>query len=149
MITGATQQQRIGGRSAVFYALQVSIALSDPHAHTDTPLHTHKQPQTQSHTPIPISFTINRRFSKFVALHGQLMEELPTTMLPSLPQVTVWSSAFKVATSTEVVSDRVLLLQTYLSALLERDDTKRAEALFEFLELNSCFQLLARLATES
>jgi hypothetical protein len=35
------------------------------------------------------------------------------------------------------------------SALLERDDTKRAEALFEFLELNSCFQLLARLATES
>ena len=35
------------------------------------------------------------------------------------------------------------------SALLERDDTKRAEALFGFLELNSCFQLLARLATES
>ena len=35
------------------------------------------------------------------------------------------------------------------SSLLEREDTKRAEALFDFLELNSCFQLLIRLTSEA
>jgi hypothetical protein len=84
-----------------------------------------------------------------MSLHAQLLEELPTTILPPLQQSSGWSPFRSAASSSELVYDRVMILQTYLSKLLERHDTKHAEALFEFLELNSVFQLLAHLAAGS
>ena len=84
---------------------------------------------------------------QYVALHGQLMEELPYCILPILPQrmSPAWSAGFFFDSDpAQIVSDRVLHLQTYLSALLQRPETRRSEALFEFLELNSSYQLLAR-----
>jgi hypothetical protein len=40
------------------------------------------------------------------------MDELPTSVLPPLPQAHTWN--FIAAQSSELVGDRVLLLQTYL-----------------------------------
>ena len=37
------------------------------------------------------------------------------------------------------------MLHDYLAALLDHAQARRAEALFDFLELNAVFQLLARL----
>ena len=40
------------------------------------------------------------------------------------------------------------MLHDYLAALLDHAQARRAEALFDFLELNAVFQLLARLVHE-
>ena len=49
---------------------------------------------------------------------------------------------------TDLVCDRVSMLHDYLAALLDHAQARRAEALFDFLELNAVFQLLARLVHE-
>eukprot|EP00802_Teleaulax_amphioxeia_P029603 Tamp_31771.p1 GENE.Tamp_31771~~Tamp_31771.p1 ORF type:complete len:194 (+),score=37.12 Tamp_31771:81-662(+) len=157
VITGASQQQRAGGKHAVYYALSVIISLDSMNGGAPSLSGNRGLPGDGGgggtgdggggDTQAQVSYFINRRFSRFVALHGQLMDELPTCVLPTLPQAPLWG--LRAVQSSELVADRVLHLQTYLDLLLEREETKRAEALFEFLELNSCFQLLVRLTSEA
>jgi len=78
---------------------------------------------------------IQKRFKDFDALHKKL--SIKVKNLPKLPQKTIFKSE-------EILSDRKIKLQKYLTNLLRRDDVYNHDLIFDFIDLKKEDYLLMK-----
>ncbi|EKX42313.1 hypothetical protein GUITHDRAFT_164140 [Guillardia theta CCMP2712] len=120
-ISGASHQKRAGGRAHVYYGIDVTVQFGDE-------------------TSDCVSYTITRRFSRFLFLHLQLLREFPQLRLPHI-EGGGWN-IFRHQLSADFIAERMIHLQHYMSELIAHEEARLSESVFEFLELNSWQVLL-------
>lgn len=81
------------------------------------------------------NWEIKKRFKDFDQLHKKLSKNVKN--LPKLPQKTIFKSE-------EILNDRKIKLQKYLTNLLRRDDVYNHDLIFDFIELKKEDYLLMK-----